>query len=297
MENNKTIIQKLLAIQYKKNNSQQKPPLVQPIVVKPPHLKKALLIGINYYEDPKNKLNGCINDINNMKQHLLKKYPSLLASNIIILTDAPNENILRKPTRTNIIGAINWLVQGLKPGENVYFHYSGHGGLVVDKNGDEQTGKDSCIYPINKGKIEVIIDDELRSILANKIPRGCKCFAVLDCCHSGTALDLRNKYDFNLDNTILCKTDSKYQNTSGSVIFLSGCMDQQTSADTVDNKGVPSGALTNALLYVWNNYGSNIQWMYLLWEIRAFLKRGKYEQIPQLSSGIELDINSKFNLN
>ena len=42
-------------------------------------------------------------------------------------------------------------------------------------------------------KIEYILDDELKTLLADKIPEGCKCFVVLDCCHSGTGIDLKYK--------------------------------------------------------------------------------------------------------
>ena len=34
-------------------------------------LKRALLIGINYIEDSSNKLNGCINDVKNIKQQII----------------------------------------------------------------------------------------------------------------------------------------------------------------------------------------------------------------------------------
>ena len=269
-------------------------PAPVPVKVQTIGLKRALLIGINY-TGTSNKLNGCINDITNMKALLLKEYPSLKEENIKILKDDELDNN-KKPNRDNILDAIKWLVTGLQSGENVYFHYSGHGGLVNDKSSDEQTGKDSCIYPINNGKIEVIIDDELRSNLANKIPSGCKCFAVLDACHSGSALDLQNKYNGISENSITFTQDPKYKKTDGSVIFLSGCEDEQTSADTVDTKGLPSGALTNALIDAWVKDGSNMSWKDLLWKIRKFLK-GKYTQIPQLSCGKDLDINSLFNLN
>ena len=257
-------------------------------------LKKALLIGINYIADPNNKLQGCINDVLSIQKQLNKFYP--LCTNIKILTDdIPNPTI--QPSRKNILDAINWLVSDLKPGDNVYFHYSGHGGLVKDKNGDEISGSDNCIYPICKNKIEVILDDELKSVLANKIPKGCKCFIVLDCCHSGSGLDLRFNIQCPSYGKLIVSHDYKYQKTNGSVIFLSGCMDSQISEDTVNEKGQPSGALTNALIDVWNAHGMNIKFKYLLWNIRKLLKQRGYTQIPQLSCGNNLNIDSIFDLN
>jgi hypothetical protein len=96
---------------------------------------------------------------------------------------------------------------------------------------------------------------------------------------------------------LIVTQDNKYQKTNGSVIFLSGCMDSQTSADTVNHKAEPSGALTNALIDVWNTYGMNLKFKHLLWDIRKLLKDRQYEQIPQLSCGNSLDINDVFNLN
>jgi len=73
-------------------------------------------------------------------------------------------------------------------------------------------------------------------------------------------------------------------------------MDSQVSADTLNDKSQPSGALTNALLDVWNTYGMNIKFKHLLWDVRKLLKEREYEQIPQLSCGNSLDINDMFTL-
>jgi hypothetical protein len=256
-------------------------------------LKKVLLVGINYIEDPNNRLNGCINDVNNIKFQINKYYPKCLQFRV--LTD-DSISILNKPTRKNIIDCINWLVSDLKPGENVLFHFSGHGGLTKDTNGDEISGSDSCIYPICKNNIEMILDDELRILLANKIPKGSKCFAILDCCHSGSGIDLRYNMQCPVYGSVTISQNDKQNKTEGSVILLSGCMDTQTSADTVNFKGQPSGALTNALIDIWNTYGTNIKLKHLLWNLRKLLKERGYEQIPQLSCGNHLDIDSVFSL-
>ena len=274
-----------------------KPPAAKPAASKPPAakppagLKRALLIGINYAEDANNRLYGCINDIINVKATLKKLYPS--CTDIRSLSD---EDAQTKPTRANIIDSINWLTSGLKSGDSVLLHYSGHGGLTVDHSGDETSGFDSCIYPISNGKIECITDDELRTMLVNKIPEGCKCFAILDCCHSGSALDLRYMYNAPSYGNLVMSQNEKYPKTKGSVIFISGCADTQTSADTVNEKNIPSGALTNALLKVWDKYGVNIKFKYLLWDIRTLLKGDGYEQIPQLSCSANINMSDIFKL-
>lgn len=272
-------------------NSMLRQAMIKKATLKPTPVKKglrrALLIGINYIENPNNRLNGCINDIINIEKKLRSTNPNLIEYRK--LSD-DQSNALLKPTRKNIIDGINWLVSGLKSGESVFFHYSGHGGLTRDTSKDEKSGFDSCIYPIANGKIEMITDDELRVMLVSKIPSGSKCFAVLDCCHSGSALDLRYMYSAPEYGKIIVSQDEKYPKTTGDVLFLSGCQDNQTAADTVDIKNIPTGALTNALLDVWTTYGINIKFKYLLWDIRTSLKKAGYTQIPQLScsNGIEL---------
>lgn len=256
-------------------------------------LKRALLIGINYIEDERNKLFGCINDVTNMDNKIRKVYPE--CKEFRCLTDTQTDP-LRKPTRQNIIDGITWLTNDLLPGESVLFHYSGHGGLSLDRSGDEKSGFDSCIYPIQNGKIEVITDDELKVCLVNKIPANCKCFAVLDCCHSGSALDLRYVYNAPNYGRLTISQNEQYPKSNGSVIFLSGCRDNQTAADTVDKKNIPSGALTNALLQVWDKYGMSIKFKYLLWDVRVVLKTGGYQQIPQLSCSTNINLSDAFKL-
>ena len=43
---------------------------------------------------------------------------------------------------------------------------------------------------IDHQKTGIILDDELHAILVAPLPPGVRLFAIMDCCHSGTALDL-----------------------------------------------------------------------------------------------------------
>ena len=251
---------------------------------------KALLVGINYV-GTQYALGGCINDVLNVEKQLRTFFPGS-SSEYRVLTDAT----AMKPSKANIMASIDWLVSGLKVGENVMFHFSGHGGRVRDTNGDEVTGLDSCIYPCNDGRIEMITDDELRAALAVRLPAGCKCFAVLDACHSGTGVDLRYKWETPKSGTLAYSEDAKYTKTNGDIIFLSGCMDTEYAADTVDSSERPAGALTWALLDTWRSYGRAIKTKYLLWDVRAFLKKNGYPQVPQLSTGRYTDLQGVFDL-
>ena len=257
------------------------------------NLKRALLVGINYIDVPRNRLYGCINDVINIQGKLGTANPE--CKDFRVLVDTATDTLL-KPTRANIIEGINWLVNDLKSGESIYFHYSGHGGLTIDRSGDEISGKDSCIYPANNSQIEIITDDELRAMLVEKVPAGCKAFVVFDCCYSGSALDLRYLISAPAYGQINITQNNRYPASNGSVIFLSGCSDTQTAADTVNSANIPTGALTNALLDVWNQYGMNIKFKHMLWDIRTILKNKRYSQIPQLSCSSNINISDEFRL-
>lgn len=71
-----------------------------------------------------------------------------------------------------------------------FFHYSGHGGQTEDLDGDEDDGYDETIYPVDHEQAGVIIDDTMHDILIRPLPAGCRLTAIMDCCHSGSALDL-----------------------------------------------------------------------------------------------------------
>jgi hypothetical protein len=225
-----------------------------------------------------------------MQRQLQTFFPTC-RDTLLITDDTP-----AKPTKASILSGISWLVSGLRPGQNVYFHFSGHGGRVRDTNGDEVSGLDSCIYPIAAGRLETITDDELRAALATQIPAGCKCFVVLDSCHSGSAVDLRCLWEASAADKISYTENQTYAKTAGEVLFLSGSHDNQTAADTVGLDGRPCGALTMALLETWKSYGPAIKLKYLLWDVRQFLRKYGYSQVPQLTTGAFMDMNTTWSL-
>ena len=123
-------------------------------------MKNALLVGINY-KGTSNQLSGCINDVTNMSKFLktVLKYDK-----IIEITDDTHI----KPTRANIISNLVNMVKNSKRGDRLLFLYSGHGSLAKDQNGDEISGYDSCLCPIDtleNGKY--IKDDEIRNNIVN----------------------------------------------------------------------------------------------------------------------------------
>jgi uncharacterized caspase-like protein len=249
--------------------------------------RRAVFIGINYMQSSSNRLAGCANDVKKMVSYMSdKKFDS------VVLSDDIAEKNIKWPTRKNILNAIDWAIKDMKAGDEAFVHYSGHGGLTVDLSGDEVSGKDSCIYPISEnGTIEYITDDELRVLLVDRIPEGAKCTVVFDCCHSGTCLDLRYGYRPISDTSIVLSENSKYPKGKGLVVFVSGCADTQTAADTVDANNTPSGALTNAIFEVIKKENKMKRF---LWALLKEISSKGYDQIPQLSSSIPFQLSDPF---
>jgi hypothetical protein len=78
--------------------------------------RKALLIGINYNNDPSAMLNGCYNDVVNVAQYL-RSVLGYAAADITVLTDGNRGSTgvgtasSVAPTRQNILAALSELVQ------------------------------------------------------------------------------------------------------------------------------------------------------------------------------------------
>jgi hypothetical protein len=242
---------------------------------------KSLLIGINYTRTP-TQLYGCINDAHHLQSYLTTKY-NFNATNVCVLTD----NTIVKPTRQSILKKYKDLLMNAKSGDKLFLTYSGHGSYRTDVNKDEKDGKDELLITIDQ---QAISDDELKFILNEHLPEGVTLFILFDCCHSGTLMDL--KYNYLSGNDPLndqVEINESTSETKSNVFLISGCFDSQTSADTfIDNKY--QGALTWSFLKVMTEH-TNLTWKSLLINMRDLLKPN-YSQIPQLSSGKMIDINS-----
>jgi metacaspase-1 len=235
--------------------------------------KYALLIGINYI-GTRSELNGCINDVYNVKNILTGKfdYPE---DNCEMMTD----HTVIKPTRMNILSAIRNRLGTLKEGDTWYIHYSGHG--TYDHNyGDdfESDGNDEFICPLD----EYISDDELNDLLVKQLPKGVKLRCLFDCCHSGTIMDLPLK--LNAESKVTIESTNMPQKD---IMMISGCRDDQTSADAdIDNSY--SGALTWAFCLILDELSvrdemQNWTWRDFMVLLRFYLRRRAFDQVPQLS--------------
>lgn len=209
-------------------------------------MKVALLIGINYSDDASSKLNGCINDIDNMKEVLIKQY-GYESSNIIMLRD---DTPSKMPTRNAILAAFQNIVNASKSDScrEIWIHYSGHGTIVRDTNGDEQSGRDSAIVPVDFKTSGLIVDDTILEFVSQI---QCPTIIMMDSCNSGTVCDLEWSFEFDENTNKHIETHNSVIKSieNGSIIMFSGCKDTQTSADFFDSDDKRyEGAFTDALL-------------------------------------------------
>ncbi|SJL15142.1 uncharacterized protein ARMOST_18627 [Armillaria ostoyae] len=128
--------------------------------------QSGLCIGINHGQGKEfSELRGSILDAGNIRDFLMRQ--GYNADDILMLTDDTE----KKPTKSNIIEAMSWLVQSAKLGDSLFLHCrfssgvpasevvplfsdSGHGDWVPDQNGDEVDGKDEGLafeyLPVNQ---------------------------------------------------------------------------------------------------------------------------------------------------
>src|SRR4051794_40516011 len=145
--------------------------------------KRALLVGINRYQHSEiPPLNGCVQDVEVMASILERNF-GFPVEHITLLRD-------EEATRTNILAALDVLVEHTGPDDTVVVHYSGHGSQMTDREGDEPDRMDETILPHDTGRAphanRDITDDELYARLLRLGEKTRNITLIFDCCHSGS---------------------------------------------------------------------------------------------------------------
>ena len=234
---------------------------------------RALSIGLNavdprHYQGWSGELNACEADAQDMVEIAKSKKFSVK----ILLT--------KSVTRAKVTGEILRGAKALTKGDIFMLTYSGHGGQVPDLYSDEPDAQDEtwCLYD---GEL---VDDELYGHLG-KFAQGVRILIFSDSCHSGTVVKMAYyqgttaarssglgaqaiRYRF-MPPDVALRTyranksfydkilrDKKIkvagEAVKASVLLISGCQDNQLSAD-----GDFNGLFTSQLLRVWNNGAFN----------------------------------------
>ncbi|RFU28813.1 hypothetical protein B7463_g7526, partial [Scytalidium lignicola] len=306
--------------------------------------KKSLLIGINYFGS-EHELRGCHQDVENVAEFLsYQGYSDDPTSQVILRDDRDGPYY---PTGHNVLAAIDWLVS--EPGTTNFFHYSGHGGQVRDPTGNHPSGVLDTICPVDFETMGQIDSDTLHEHLVSRMPPNSTLFAILDCCHSGSALGLPFVYRSDEEGNINLMDNIKagmhllheandifargfsfdkmaeaqdlysgatsffrsfkhmgesqpagldeddnfevYSREHKMVTMFSGCRDDQTSADASIG-GTSEGAMSWAFLQIMR-HNPNVTYLDALAQTRQALKQSNYTQVPQLSVGLEFDLNQE----
>lgn len=204
--------------------------------------------------------------------------------------------------RDAVLEEIGKAAVALDGGDIFMLTYSGHGGQLPDENNEEDDGVDEtwCLFD---GEL---VDDEIYKALAD-FKKGVRILILSDSCHSGTVIKVayyqgttgarapfgsgrevryramppdvalrtyrQNKsfYDPILKDVNLPKAMSAVK---ASAILISGCQDNQLSAD-----GAFNGLFTGTLLSVWND--GKFKKGYTSFH-KAILKKMPPDQTPNL---------------
>lgn len=255
---------------------------------------RSLHIGLNsvdksHYQGWSGELLACENDARDMES--IAKSQGY-ASKLLLTSDA---------TRKRVLDEISQSAQALTSGDMFLLSNSSHGGQLPDQNGDEDDGMDEtwCLYDSE------LVDDEIFAALS-QFGQGVRILVFSDSCHSGTVTKeavlsvprglasqtaseevryrampnavaartyLHNKsfYDAILSQQGLAKAA---QSVKASVLLISGCQDNQLSAD-----GPFNGRFTQELKTVWN--GGKFSSGYAAFHA-AIVKRMPRDQTPNL---------------
>lgn len=242
---------------------------------------KALLIGLNYAHCADGKLNGCINDVNNVREFLQKK----LDFSVKLVND--QENLFD----TSYLGIMTHIYQLALDSHKedldyAWIHYSGHGSWKWDRNGDELDRRDECLVPCDYDKGGMLLDDDLNRIL-KYFNKRTKLICIFDCCHSGTILDAKYSWP-SINRRIVENYKDKIK---CNMICISGCLDKQYSADAWNVAGNKeySGAMSSYLLMCLEEDESCIQDVFrLVSNLRDKLSSNGFKQYPKLTSTYNL---------
>jgi hypothetical protein len=292
------------------------PAVAQPAPAETPMAsnKYAFLVGINKYVSlPGNDLQGCVNDVNNMWSLLTTSY-GFDPDNIRMVCD-------ERATKQAILDGLKWLVKDTAPGDELVFHYSGHGAQIRDTNGDElDDHMTEILCPTDLDWDDPLTDDMLAELF-KQIAEGSFLTMISDSCHSGTqdrgAIGPNNPHPSKakcivppLDIAVRGMTKRKLGKRSIGVVqgtargagdvhyfeqrhmLISGCRDDQTSADAyVDGKY--QGAMTASLMKSIKD-SPDSPWLKVHEGMLAWLK-GQYAQVPQASGPHDrIDVRKPF---
>ena len=284
-------------------------------------MKRALLVGINQY--PGCPLNGCINDVVGMFQVLTTKF-DFKAENIKVLTDreATKANILTG------LGWLTAEAKEGDTLVFDYSGHGSQVNVTDLTDNTEVDRRDEIICNIDLDWNNPLRDHQIGAFFKST-PKTCEVFVLLDSCHSGSGLRnilspqieigggpiVTNRFmtpplsNILMNPALVIKEDLSFQYLDpvvnvkaakprflvstaeqGDAILISGCRDDQTSADAFIN-GRYNGAATFSLINTLTKYNFDLSYEQLAGGMNDYMLKNGYTQNPQLEC--RLDFFSK----
>jgi len=269
----------------------------------------AVIIGINDYPEPLDRngnplkdedgnlisddLMGCVNDSIFWKDLLIKSY-GVKGQNIRMLLD-------KQATEANFIKEMRWLISMAKPGDRIFFSYSGHGAQVELADQPEEADGLTEVICLQDS---LIPDNFFGEVAKNFRDAGIDATFSFDSCFSGgisrdvvmngrilrnkavpaTRLNAKQKANHltaieGAGLTMAIATTRAIK--SGSYAFLMASAEDQTSADVqfLNDKYPPQGAFTFIVKAILTDEPT-ISIEALIEEVKSALKASKFDQIP-----------------
>jgi hypothetical protein len=237
--------------------------------------KRALLVGINYSNNPDIGLKNCVNDVVKVRDLLVSKY-NYNFSDIVILRDnfSDMETICEKklPTKANILRHLESMIKHSASSMELWIYYSGHGS-EINPLPEKDEILPRVIVPYDYHLNGFITENELYNIIKQT---QCPTLVMTDICHSGALCDLQYRMEFlyddafhTIDNPDLAINDSK-------IFMMSGYKDQEE----------PSNSFTDTLLNVLKSHGYRATLQTVFRDMTRYIQRQHLEYLhkPCLSS-------------
>jgi predicted phosphodiesterase len=286
----------------------------------------ALLIGIDCYLPNRlpdgssyPSLGGCVRDINHV-ENFLTRVLGLPADRITKLTatnngsGTPPEPEADWPTYDNMVKAFKTLIESADEGDQVYIHYSGHGGRTVtifpDLKG--RNGLDESLVPTDIGRAgtRYLRDLEIAHLLKRMADKGLIVTLVFDSCHSAGAtrgsgvvrgissIDTTERpsdslvasqaelaktwQDIKPDQTRSARLTSGWFPEMKNIILLAACRANELANEFAFEGTERNGALTYWLLDSLKQIGPSLTFEMLHDRILAKIRAKFTQQTPQL---------------
>jgi hypothetical protein len=141
--------------------------------------RRALLIGINAYPNPANRLEGCVNDVYLVSSVLQEC--GYAAEDIRVVLD-------ERATTAGLLERFHWLLDDVQPGDERVLFYSGHGAQIPAYGPHQEVDHlNECLVPYDfDWSPEHAITDKQLVGFYSQLPYDSRFAAIFDCCHSAS---------------------------------------------------------------------------------------------------------------